>query len=480
MGKILRIQPLSQNDIDSIYEKAVHVLSTRGVKVDHQKALSRLSEAGALVDSQTRIVRFSRESVESALKTVPKTVKVMGGEEKYDFTVPDETGRFYTTTCVQTMRYHDPVTGGYVDNTRDRFAEWCRLVQVLPEIDVCAIQTPMDVPGETADVHALNIQLQNTSKPLMLLAYTMESVPYLFELLLARSGSAEALRKRPLILINPTSLSPFTFKDMDMEQLLGAAEYDIPVAGNTLPVAGASAPATIAGTVLSQAVEQLAFLVMAQMFKPGLPYVAAVFNTSMDMGTGNALLANSETVLARAATMQFIKTAFGVPVEPFSMMADSYVPDGQTAAEKVLQLVVLALAGGDILYGAGRLGGSTLASPVELVIDDRLVSVVRRTVTGVEVDDEKLAMEDIIDAGPGGDFLRRRHTLIHCRESLRPDLFVPDVLDNWIAAGRKDLFTRAHELYEELRKDLEPLSLPDDVKRDMDSVVQSADKHLIA
>jgi len=98
----------------------------------------------------------------------------------------------------------------------------------------------------------------------------------------------------------------------------------------------------------------------------------------------------------------------------------------------------------------------------------------------VEVDDEKLAMEDIIDAGPGGDFLRRRHTLIHCRESLRPDLFVPDVLDNWIAAGRKDLFTRAHELYEELRKDLEPLSLPDDVKRDMDSVVQSADKHLIA
>jgi trimethylamine--corrinoid protein Co-methyltransferase len=104
----------------------------------------------------------------------------------------------------------------------------------------------------------------------MLLAYCYESVPYLFELMLARAGSAEALRKRPLLLINPTSLSPLLYKDMDMAQLLGAAEYDIPVAANSLPVLGATAPGTIAGTVLLESVELLAFLVMSQMFKPGL------------------------------------------------------------------------------------------------------------------------------------------------------------------------------------------------------------------
>jgi trimethylamine--corrinoid protein Co-methyltransferase len=87
-------------------------------------------------------------------------------------------------------------------------------------------------------------------------------------------------------------------------------------------------------------------------------------------------------------------------------------------------------------------------------------------------------VDDVIDAGAGGHYLRRKHTLRHCREMIRPDLFVPDVLDNWVAAGRKDLHTRATELYRELKKDLRPLALPDDVKRDMDNVVKAADKAL--
>jgi trimethylamine---corrinoid protein Co-methyltransferase len=479
MAKTLRVQVLEAEDIASIYDKAVHILSTYGVKVDHEPSLGRLAAAGAQVDRATQMVRFPVDAIEAALASVPRSVTVKGGDEKHDFTVPDPSGRFYSTTCIQSMKYLDPEVGDYVENTHERFAEWCRLVEVLPNIDVCAIQTPMDAPAETADVHALNVQLQNTSKPLMLLAYGPETVPYLLDLMLARAGSAEALRKRPLLLINPTSLSPLVFKDMDMTQLAGAAEYDIPVAANSLPVLGATAPGTIAGTVLLESVELLAFLVMSQMFKPGLPFIATVFNTTMDLGTGNALLASSETILTRAATSQFCKEALKVPVETFSLMSDSYLPDGQTAAEKTLQPAILSMAGADILYGAGRLGGSTLASPVQLVIDDRLLSVVQRTVAGVQVDDETLAVDDIIDAGAGGHYLRRAHTKRHCREMIRPDLFVPDVLDNWTAAGRKDLHTRACELYRELRKGLEPLPLPDDVKRDMDNVVKAADKALV-
>jgi trimethylamine---corrinoid protein Co-methyltransferase len=479
MANTLRVHPLTSEDIATIREKAVRILSEHGVKVDYEKALKRFADAGANVDMETRMVRFPKDTIEAAIASVPKSVTVKGGHEKHDFTVPDPSGKFYSTTCVQTMRYLDPDAGDYVENTHERFAQWCQLVEKLPNINVCAIQTPMDAPPETADVHALNVQLQNTSKPLMLLAYCYESVPYLFELMLARAGSAEALRERPLLLINPTSLSPLVYKDMDMAQLLGAAEYNVPVAANSLPVLGATGPGTIAGTVLLETVELLAFLVMSQMLKPGLPFIATVFNTTMDLGTGNALLASSETILTRAACSQFFKEGIGVPVETFSLMADSYVPDGQTAAEKVLQPTILSMAGADILYGAGRLGGSTLASPVQLVIDDRLLAVVQRTVSGVQVDDETLAEQEIVEAGPGGHYLRRKHTLRHCREMIRPDLFVPDVLDNWINAGRKDLQTRAIELYRELKKDLAPVELPDDVKRDMDNVVKAADKALI-
>ena len=203
MAKTLRVELLTQDDIDSIFEKTVHILSTHGVKVDHEESLDRLAAAGAQVDRETRMVRFSRETIDTALGSVPSSVTVRGADEKHDFTVPDPSGRFFSTTCVQTMRYLDPDVGDYVENTHARFAEWCQLVEQLPNIDVCAIQTPMDAPPATADVHGLNVQLQNTSKPLMLLAYCYESVPYLFELMLARAGSAEALRKRPLCSSTP-------------------------------------------------------------------------------------------------------------------------------------------------------------------------------------------------------------------------------------------------------------------------------------
>ena len=298
----------------------------------------------------------------------------------------------------------------------------------------------MDAPPETADVHGLNVQLQNTSKPLMLLAYCYESVPYLFELMLARAGSAEALRKRPLLLINPTSLSPLVYKDMDMAQLARRRRVRHP-RGRQLAARARRhrAPAPSPAPSCSRPSSSSPSSSCRRCSSPACPFIATVFNTTMDLGTGNALLASSETILTRAATAQFCKEAFNVPVETFSMMADSYVPDGQTAAEKTLQPAILSMAGADILYGAGRLGGSTLASPVELIIDDRLLAVIQRTVSGVQVDDETLAMDEIIDAGAGGHYLRRKHTLRHCREMIRPDLFVPDVLDNWIAAGRKDL-----------------------------------------
>ena len=139
MAKTLRVQLLEAEDVASIHEKAVHILSTHGVKVDHEESLGRLAAAGAEVDHETRMVKFPAATIEAALASVPSSVDVKGGDEKHDFTVPDPTGRFYSTTCVQTMRYLDPDVGDYVDNTHERFAEWCRLVEVLPNIDVCAI-----------------------------------------------------------------------------------------------------------------------------------------------------------------------------------------------------------------------------------------------------------------------------------------------------------------------------------------------------
>ena len=159
----------------------------------------------------------------------------------------------------------------------------------------------MDAPPETADIHALAVQLQNTSKPLNLLAYCLESVPYLFELLMVRAGSEEALRDRPLAWFDPTSLSPLVFKDMDVLTIELCCRYGIPVAPCSLVLGGGTGPITPAGGALLVGVEVLAMIVMTQVLPSGDPRFASGYNSTLDMATGNSNIASVETALAQAA-----------------------------------------------------------------------------------------------------------------------------------------------------------------------------------
>lgn len=479
MKDSLKLRFLSDNEVDQIYEKSIDILSRKGVKVEYEKALKILEKGGAIVDYAAENVTFPRELIEESLKTAPKEFTVKGSDERYDLKLPHPTGSFYTSTCVQTMKYWDPETKWYTDVTTRSWAQWCQLCELLDNVHKVAIQTPMDVPAETADVHALSIQLQNTSKPLMILAYCPETVNYHFELLLAKAGSVEALRERPIALTYPTSLSPLKFKPMDMETIMQSCHYGVPVVGNSLAIAGATAPVTEAGTALLAVVEILAMLVMSQIFKPGSAYIASTYTTTMDMATGSALLANAESMRSRAAATQVIKERFNIPAETFSFMADSYLSDGQAAMEKSLMPALLDLSGSDIQYGMGRLGGSTFGSPVQMIIDNDLFSVIEKCNSKLVVNDDTLAVDDIWAQAPDSQFVTTMHTLQHCREIIRPGLFVSKSVDSWRKAGGKDLYERAVDKYNELKKQLRPQEIDADVVKEMEKIVQHADAKLV-
>ena len=98
---------------------------------------------------------------------------------------------------------------------------------------------------------------------------------------------------------------------------------------------------------------------------------------------------------------------------------------------------------------------------------------------GVKVDGDTLAWEDVWDTAPGSNFLERPHTLTHCREALRPDLFARDPRAIWVADGGKDMYIRALEKYKELKKGIRPQQLPEDVRKEMDQILKQAEKRLV-
>ena len=73
-----RLRYVSDEKLKQLQDATLSILERTGVKFPSEAALKVLAEHGALVDLSTQVVRFPREVVFSAMKTVPKRFQVGG------------------------------------------------------------------------------------------------------------------------------------------------------------------------------------------------------------------------------------------------------------------------------------------------------------------------------------------------------------------------------------------------------------------
>ncbi len=472
---------LTDDEVGIMYEKCVEFLSSKGwIKIDnHPEGLKMLDKLGAQVDFDSKQVRFPKDIIEEALRTVPRSFTLAGGGEHHDLILPNPDGLFYVRSVSGVKDYCDPDSNIHRDSTLADIAEWAQLVEVLDEINICMYLTATDMPEKTADIHGLKALFENTSKQITVQPFSVDSVGYLLQLAQVAAGGAEALKKKPIINMFCCPLVPFVIKDMDMEVIIQCSRLGVPISANPLPNTGGTSPITVAGTILQSGIEILAVIVMSQLMKPGTPVVGQPNFYALDMATGRCLSANVDTHLGSAAGAQFIKDAFHVPTHTWAFGSESYIPDGQSGIEKALGGMLVAGGGADILAGAGFLNAGKAASPVQLIIDDTIIKIIKRDIAGVKVDEDTMAFQEILNTAPGDHYLDRAHTLQHCRDALRVELFASSSYDAWKAEGSKDLRARAVEKYKDLKKELKPLALPDEVKKELDRIVSEADQHLV-
>jgi trimethylamine:corrinoid methyltransferase-like protein len=265
---------------------------------------------------------------------------------------------------------------------------------------------------------------------------------------------------------------------MDLDIILKCARNGIPLHACSLPGAGATAPITVPGVVLLSTAEILAMLAAAQVIQPGIPIIATPLIFSTDMMTGRSLQSSAESMQGAALAVQFIKVAFGIPTHTYGIGSDSPIMDGQCLSEGALRSMLIGLSGADILGAAGQLEVATTISPVQLVVDNEVFGMVRRMITNITFDDDSLAWSDLLRAEPGSNFLTADHTLRHCRDGLMPTNFTRMTREDWNKKGQGDLVARAIEYCRDLLGKAVPPNLSEDVSREMDFIVERADKQL--
>ena len=478
MGNNIRIRLLSDDDVGIMYEKCVEYLSSKGIKIiEHPEALKLLDQEGAQVDFDSGQVRFSKDVIEEALSKVPRSF-TLKGRNGFDMRLPHPEGSFYVRSVSGVIDYFDPESNSFRSPTKADVAEWAQLIETLNEIDICLYLSASDVPQQTADIHGLKTILENTSKHIWVQPFDFGNIEYLFHLAQAVAGGAGNLKENPIISIWPTPLTPFCLKSMDAEVIIQGCRYGVPLIPAPLPSTGATSPMTIAGTVLQSGIEILAIIVMSQLLAPGHPVVALPVNFTTDMASGRALCGNVETALCSTASTEFIREAFHIPTATWAFGTDSYLADAHCSIEKTLSALMIAEGGCDILCGAGFLDVGKTCSPVQLIIDNELTSIIKRGISGVEVSDETLAWQELLDIEPGGNYMEHPHTLQHCRDALQTKLFRSQSKDTWIAEGKKDLYARALDEYKNLKKHFKPVEYAPEVNRELENIVKQADKDL--
>ncbi|MGC8982857.1 MAG: trimethylamine methyltransferase family protein [Desulfurococcaceae archaeon] len=464
-----RIEVLSREELEEVHWRSLGILSRVGVKIDHAEALRLLKEAGAEVDFNSKTARIPEYLVKEALKKAPSSVRLYSrsGKNYLDlagwstYFVVGSTGMYYVDWRTNEVRRA---------TSRD-LAEVSRVADALPNTHmVSTALVPADVPEVLADRWRMYVVLKSSSKPIDTGAFTPEGVPDAVEIMAAVVGR-ENVSKKPFMIFAACPSPPLKWSSVAAQNLLDCARYGVPIHIIPMPQTGGTSPATLAGSLVQGNAEFLSGLVLAQLARPGAPVVYSCSPTVFEQRYGTSCTGSPEALLMAAGFSQLAKY-YGLPSGGYVMVSDAKVFDEQAALESAMGALVAVLSGINMAIGSGMLLGENGISLLKLVVDDDVAGAALRIGRGVLVEPETLADKLIEEVGPGGLFLKYKHT----REWWRREHFIPAVLDKrgldmWRKAGSKDAAAAARELVEKILREHAPEPLPPDVERDLDRVM---------
>ncbi len=289
-------------------------------------------------------------------------------------------------------------------------------------------------------------------------------------MLAADSGSRDNLREKPRAVFDVCPSPPLNWSEFGSHNLLDLARAGVPAEIVSMPLAGGTAPVTLAGSVTQHAAEVLAGITVHQLAGPGSPVVWGGAPAIFDMRTGGAPMGAVETAMLNMACAEVGKQ-LGLPTHGYLVATDSKFVDAQAGAESARSAMLGALTGINMISGAGMLESLACHSVEKLVIDAESIASAYRLLRGIEMRGETLATAMFAQTGLGGEFLKLKET----RALFRQEQHLPDAIIDRSARGSEpasDTLERVRARVDELVSVYQKPSLPDDVLRKFQSIVE--------
>jgi trimethylamine---corrinoid protein Co-methyltransferase len=463
----------SDSQLESIHLATLEVLRRTGVRVYEAECLELLRGAGCTVTDDS-LVRFPAGLVERALQSVPSRAVLCDrtGAPRLHL----EGHRTYFGTGSDLPHTRDLETGQRRPSLLADVANVARLVDALPNLDfVMSMALPSDVPIETSDRRSFLAMMENTTKPIVFTAWDEAGLADILAMAEAVAGGPEELRLKPFLLAYLEPTSPLRHSEVVLRKMLRMVDHGLPFVYAPGPIDGASAPVTPGGAMVLTNAEVLSGLVIAQLRRPGAPFVWGCGSGPLDMRTMVATYSAPEFMLNCMGLAELAHYTYQVPVWGFSGCSDSKLADMQAGIESALWILWTALSGANLVHDVGYIESGLTCSYELIAIGDEIISFVRRLLRGVDLSPEQMALDLIHQVGPGGDYLGESHTARHFRQVWYPRLLDRRAYDAWTEAGQPTMVRNARQLVRDLLENHKPLPVADDALTAARAVVAQAE-----
>ncbi len=445
-GKLVgSVYPITEEECKQIHRAAVRVLEEGGMRCDDPRAATMFEKVGCKIENDGKLIKIPEKVVMKSFETCPSEFTIYGRESKNDVVIGNGEVHFATVTG----RYlRDIRTGERRQATRKDAVEGALMGDALENVHGLykSVMWLYDEPKICNSQMLVGEMLKNSTKGMTWVYNTgaEHEVSDLVRLWEIAAGGADELRKKPHVLghviINPPRVVDVNYTDW----LIGFCDAGIPITVYSALMGGATGPATLAGMLVQATAETLSLVVQTQSYKPGHPLCFCSFNPSMDMRTGLWSFGNPEYGLVGAGISAMAKY-YGVPCVGFTIN-DSCDSDEQAAYESALKNYTYALSGISLMWDIGGMAGFNYVDWAHMCIDNEVASLVGHYLKGIRVDEERLAVDEILKVGPlPGSYLKEAHTRKWYREEfLIPELSNRDFFETW-ERGHTDLLEKAKE-----------------------------------
>ena len=442
------IRVLSDDQVEHIHASSLQLLSSTGVRVLHDGARTILSRAGCLVDGV--IVRFDPLLIEETMRAVPSSFTLRARNPARNLVIG---GRNVVFTSVGGPAFASDLGRGRRPGSAAEQVEYVRLVQALDIIhqEGGGPFEAMDLPPGTRHLDLYLTLIRELDKTWQGIALGRERAADCIDMLAIALGTdRDGLLASPAALTIVNTNTPLTLDIQMAEGLLEFAAAGQAVCITPFTLAGAMAPATLAGALVVQNAEVLAVATLVQLVRAGAPMLYGSFTSNVDMRSGSPAFGTPEYTKAAQASGQLARR-YGMPFRSSNTTASNTV-DAQAAYESQMSLWGAVMGGANLVnHAAGWLEGGLTASYEKLIVDAEMLQMMAEYLQPIEIDDATIGLEAIDEVGPGGHFFGSPHTL----ERYETAFYQPLVSDwrnfeTWSEGGAEDTRRRAHRIWQEL------------------------------